>query len=91
VREFRKVIEHYPSGNKVPDALLKVGFSYLLLGSTEAGRQTLSQLQRSYPRHEAAGLASARLAELDRGVPHSEDTDRAATTARAVPTRMEAP
>lgn len=91
VREFRKVIERYPSGNKVPDALLKVGFSYLSLGSNDAGRQTLSQLQRSYPRHEAAGLASARLAELDRGVPHSEDAGRAATTAKAVPTRMEAP
>jgi len=91
VREFRKVIEHYPSGNKVPDSMLKVGFSYLSLGSNEAGRQTLSQLQRSYPRHEAAGLASARLAELDRGVPRGEDTGRAATTARAVPTRMEAP
>jgi tol-pal system protein YbgF len=91
VREFRKVIEHYPSGNKVPDALLKVGFSYLSLGSTDAGRQTLSQLQRSYPRHEAASLASARLGELDRGAPHSDESARAATTARAVPTRMEAP
>jgi tol-pal system protein YbgF len=65
VREFRRVIERYPSGNKVPDALLKVGFSYLALGSTEAGRQTLAQLQRSYPRHEAAGLAASRLVELD--------------------------
>lgn len=92
VREFRKVIEHYPSGNKVPDALLKVGFSYLSLGSVDAGRQTLSQLQRSYPRHEAASLASSRLAELDRNLPHSEETGRAASTsARAVPTRMEAP
>jgi TolA-binding protein len=91
VREFRRVIERYPSGNKVPDALLKVGFSYLSLGSNEAGRQTLLQLQRSYPRHEAASLASTRLAELESGVPHSDDTGRAATTARAVPTRMEAP
>ena len=66
VREFRRVIERYPNGNKVPDALLKVGFSYLALGSPEAGRQTLAQLQRSYPRHEAAVLAASRLAELDR-------------------------
>jgi tol-pal system protein YbgF len=69
VREFRRVIERYPNGNKVPDALLKVGFSYLALGSAEAGRQTLTQLQRSYPRHEAATLAGARLAELDRSTP----------------------
>lgn len=91
VREFRKVIEHYPSGNKVPDALLKVGFSYLSLGSTDAGRQTLVQLQRSYPRHEAATLASTRLAELDHSASHSEESGPAAPTARAVPTRMEAP
>lgn len=91
VREFRKVIERYPSGNKVPDALLKVGFSYLSLGSNEAGRQTLLQLQRSYPRHEAASLAAARIAELDRSAPPSDETGRAPTTARAVPNRMEAP
>jgi tol-pal system protein YbgF len=91
VREFRKVIEHYPGGNKVPDALLKVGFSYLSLGSVDAGRQTLSQLQRSYPRHEAASLANARLAEPERN--RSEETGPAAasTSARAFPTRMEAP
>jgi tol-pal system protein YbgF len=69
VREFRRVVERYPNGNKVPDALLKVGFSYLALGSAEAGRQTLTQLQRSYPRHEAAVLAEARLSELDRSTP----------------------
>jgi tol-pal system protein YbgF len=65
VREFRRVIERYPVGNKVPDALLKVGFSYLALGSTEVGRQTLEQVQRSYPRHEAAALAATRLSELE--------------------------
>jgi tol-pal system protein YbgF len=79
VREFRRVIEGYPNGNKVPDALLKVGFSYLALGSFEAGRQTLSQLQRSYPRHEAAGLAAARLAEMD----HSTPARSAGVSARA--------
>jgi tol-pal system protein YbgF len=68
VREFRRVIERYPNGNKVPDAMLKVGFSYLSLGSAEAGKQTLTQLQRSYPRHEAAVLAGARLADLDNPV-----------------------
>jgi tol-pal system protein YbgF len=66
VREFRRVVEKYPSGNKVPDALLKVAFSHLALGSTEAGRQTLEQVVRSYPRHEAAALANAKLAELGR-------------------------
>jgi tol-pal system protein YbgF len=66
VREFRRVVERFPHGNKVPDALLKVGYSYLALGSIDAGKQTLEQLVRSYPRHETAVLATARLAELDR-------------------------
>jgi tol-pal system protein YbgF len=66
MREFRRVVERYPQGNKVADALLKVGFAHLALGSTEAGRQTLEQVVRSYPRQEAAALASAKLAELGR-------------------------
>jgi len=71
VREFRRVVERFPHGNKVPDALLKVGYSYLALGSIDAGKQTLEQLVRSYPRHETAVLATTRLAELDRaGVAH---------------------
>jgi len=92
VREFRRVIERYPSGNKVPDALLKVGYSYLSLGSVEAGRQTLVQLVRSYPRHEAASLAGARLTELNRSIPNGEDSGRSATTAvKAIPNSKEAP
>jgi tol-pal system protein YbgF len=94
VREFRRLIERYPSGNKVPDALLKVGFSYLALGSIEAGKQTLSQLQRSYPRHEAAVLAGARLAELDRSTPERAavgSTAKAAPTAKAAQVPEEAP
>ena len=94
VREFRRVIERYPNGNKVPDALLKVGFSYLSLGSTEAGKQTLTQLQRSYPRHEAAVLAGARLADLDRTNPvrtSGGSTAGTAPTARAAQIPEEAP
>ncbi len=64
VREFRRVVEKYPQGNKVPDALLKVGFCYLAIGSTDAARQTLEQLVRSYPRHESTSIASAKLTEM---------------------------
>jgi len=94
VREFRRVIERYPNGNKVPDALLKVGFSYLSLGSTEAGKQTLTQLQRSYPRHEAAVLAGARLADLDHSTPvraAGGSTAAGASTAKAAQISEEAP
>jgi len=79
VREFRRVVERFPHGNKVPDALLKVGYSYLALGSIDAGKQTLEQLVRSYPRHETAALATTRLSELDRvGTAHSSHDARPA-------------
>jgi tol-pal system protein YbgF len=64
LREFKRVVEKFPRGNKVPDALLKLGFSYLALGSTRPGREALSELVRTYPRHPASGLAAAKLAEL---------------------------
>jgi TolA-binding protein len=57
-------VGRYPQGDKVADALLKVGFCHLALGSTAVGRQTLEQVVRSYPRHEAAALAGAKLAEI---------------------------
>jgi tol-pal system protein YbgF len=66
LREFRKVPEKFPQGNKVPDALLKTAFSYLALGSRRPGRETLQQIVRQHPAHPAAGLAAAKLAELDR-------------------------
>jgi tol-pal system protein YbgF len=94
VREFRRVVERFPHGNKVPDALLKVGYSYLALGSTEAGKQTLEQLIRSYPRHETAVLATARLAELDRaGAAHPAHDVRspAVPPAKTAHTSEEAP
>jgi tol-pal system protein YbgF len=62
-REFHRVVERYPQGNKVPDAMLKLGFSYYAAGSCDPGRQALEQLVHAYPKHEAATLATARLAE----------------------------
>ncbi|HEY2902726.1 MAG TPA: tol-pal system protein YbgF [Polyangia bacterium] len=62
-REFRAVIERYPRGNKVPDAMLKLGFSHLALGQTADGRQVLDSLVHAFPKHEAATLATARLTE----------------------------
>jgi tol-pal system protein YbgF len=69
LREFRRVVEKYPQGNKVPDALLKVGFCHLALGSTDVARQTLEKVVQTYPGQGAAGLASAKLAEITKEVP----------------------
>ena len=59
--EFRNVIETYPRGNKVPDALLKVGYCYQALGQTEKARAVLEQVVNLYPKTEPAALASKRL------------------------------
>ena len=62
--EFRKTVERYPTGNKVPDALLKVGFCYAALGQTEQARATLEEVVSVYPRTGPAQLAASRLDTL---------------------------
>lgn len=62
--EFGKVERDYPRGNKVPDALLKIGFCHLALGEREQARTRLAELTRRFPRSKPAKLATARLATL---------------------------
>jgi tol-pal system protein YbgF len=59
--EFRATIETYPRGNKVPDALLKVGYCYSALGQVEKARAVLEQVVNLYPKTEPAALAAKRL------------------------------
>ncbi len=59
--EFRNVIETYPRGNKVPDALLKVGYCYSALGQGDKARTVLEQVVNLYPKTEPAALATKRL------------------------------
>ena len=69
VREFRRVVDRYPHGNKVPDAMLKMGFAHLAMGDRRDGRQDLESLRRTFPRHAAAHLAMERLAQPDDRAP----------------------
>lgn len=64
-REFRRVVERYPHGNKVPEAMLKLGLSQLATGERRDGRRVLETLRRTYPRQPAARVASERLAQAD--------------------------
>lgn len=59
--EFRATIETYPRGNKVPDALLKVGYCYSALGQADKARAVLEQVVNLYPKSEPAALAAKRL------------------------------
>lgn len=61
IGEFQKVPELYPGGNKVPDALLKIGLSYQNLGNQKNAEKTFKQLIDAYPQSEAAGKAKQKL------------------------------
>ena len=74
-RAFRDVVERYPHGNKVPDAMLKLGFTLQWLGDEPGGRAVLESLARAFPKHEAARMASERLA-------HPEPPPRAGVSRR---------
>jgi tol-pal system protein YbgF len=61
--EFRQVIEKYPQGRMVPEAMLKLGFTLLGEGEKDSGRRVLESLAHGYPEHKAAHLASLRLGQ----------------------------
>ena len=84
VRELHRVVVRYPHGNKVPDAMLKIGLAHLARGERRDGRQALESLCRTYPKHAAARLATERLAQEDQRAPAtlSVDMSRRAVTAR---------
>lgn len=58
---FGTVIETYPTGNKVPDAFLKIGLCYINLGKEDAARKILQQVQTIFPESPAAQIASSHL------------------------------
>ncbi len=61
---FKSVLEQYPNGGKVPDALLKTGFSYLALGDKTTGRHYLQHVIRQYPFSPAGAKAEERLSVI---------------------------
>lgn len=58
---FRAVVEHYPEGNKVPDALLKIGFCLASLGEPESAATVYGELLLRFPETAAAETARQRL------------------------------
>ncbi|MEO6952936.1 MAG: tol-pal system protein YbgF [Polyangia bacterium] len=62
--EFRTAVAKYPTGNKAPDALLKLAYSLIASGQSAEGRRMLAEIPTTYPRSEASRLAALRLAEL---------------------------
>ncbi len=61
---FQGVISNWPNSRKVPDALLKLGYTQAEQNKLPAARVTLQQLVAKYPDSDAARLAAERLAKL---------------------------
>lgn len=64
LEEFTRVIKDYPDSPKVPDALLKLGYTHYELGAYDKARETLNQVIARYPNTSVAKSAEQRLAKL---------------------------
>jgi len=62
---FQKVIKQYPKGSKVPDALLKTGYSYLAMDDTENGRFFLKKVVANFPFSPAGSKAEEMLKRIN--------------------------
>ena len=61
LRQFQVVLSAYPRSRKIPDALLKIGYSNYELQRWNAARSALQQVRDDYPDSTAARLAEQRL------------------------------
>ena len=64
VRDYDKVLEQFPGGNKAPASQLKKGYALLELGQRDAGVRELNSLIQRYPRAIEATQARERLKKL---------------------------
>jgi tol-pal system protein YbgF len=64
--EYRKVLDMAPRGDRVPEALLKLGLSYRALKRNDRAREAWSQLVQEFPQSEPAAKARAALKETPR-------------------------
>lgn len=62
--EFNKVDSEYPQGDKMPAALLKMGYCLINLNDKAGARRYLDTVIQRYPNSAEAGLARSRLGEL---------------------------
>ena len=52
-KDFSAVVRRFPHGNKVPDALLKLGMCQIRLGKKHLARATFARLRQHYPKATA--------------------------------------
>jgi tol-pal system protein YbgF len=59
--EFEKVINNYPTSNKLPDAMLKLGYTFYELKQFPQAKAILQDLRERFPNATASRLATKRL------------------------------
>ena len=64
ILEYQKVIENYPTGNKVPASLLKQGLAFFNLGDKANSRLILQELIKKHPQSNEAKIAKDKLEAL---------------------------
>jgi len=64
IKDYNKVLDQFPGGNKNAAAQLKKGFAFLELGQRDAGVQELRSLLNRYPKSPEAIQARDRLNRL---------------------------
>jgi tol-pal system protein YbgF len=63
---FKRVLDVYPKGDKIPSALLKAGYCALALGKNKEGRAFLEELVEKFPLSVEARLAEEKLGAVSR-------------------------
>lgn len=64
ILEYEKVVQNYPKGNKVADALLKQAFSFLDLGDQASAKVLLQRIINDYPNTTSARRAREKLVSI---------------------------
>jgi TolA-binding protein len=69
-QSFETLLQRYPTNQKAPDALLKVGYSQYEQKQWDQAEATLKQVVQTYPDTTVARLAQGRLRALQMETRH---------------------
>ncbi|MBF0210043.1 MAG: tol-pal system protein YbgF [Desulfamplus sp.] len=64
IKIFKELVERYPNGRKVPDALLKTAYSYLSMNDSENASEYLKTVVKKFPFSPAGEKAEKKLQSL---------------------------
>lgn len=66
IQEFQKVVSLYPESTKIPDALLKQGYSYYEIKEWDHAKKVLQDIKNRFQQSTAANLADKRLQKMSK-------------------------